>query len=676
MTEILAPAGGQEQLIAAVRAGADAVYLGLKSFSARAGAKNFDSKELKSAVSYCHARNVNVHVALNTLVADDELENAACQIEQAALSGADAIIVQDLAVAKLIKRICPDMPMHASTQMTVYNLDGVEKAAELGFSRCVLARELELPEISSITENSRIETEVFIHGALCMCVSGACYLSSMIGGRSGNRGRCAQPCRLDFRLDNKPFALSLKDMSSIDYIDKLAKAGVCSFKIEGRMKRPEYVACAVKAVRDALEGKKPDMDTLKNVFSRSGFTSGYIEGKRTFDMFGVRTAEDVQKSAGALGKAREIYRRERQSVGVDMSLILEGGTVYLTVDDGVNSTVSFSHLAESAVTKPLDKDTAKRSLEKLGDTPFFLKDLYFESAKGLTVRPAELNRLRREAAEKLLKIREAYNPKNVNKIDLSIPRVGKREPFEDAVRVRVQNISQIPTAHEGEIIVPLDVLYKDPSLIEKYNLRLICEADSVCFEKDAALQEKKLCALKNMGLKKVFVENIGALNMAARLGFEVHGGFGLNIFNSLALREYENLGLKSAVLSFELSADRINALLGMKKGVTVYGNLPLMRMRACPAKSKNGCAECSGINTLTDRKNAKFTLVCENKKYSTLLNSVPLYVGDRHFKNADFRFVYFTTEDAYTANAVYNKVVNHEKFDQARTTGLYFRELE
>jgi putative protease len=289
MTEILAPAGGREQLLAAVRCGADAVYLGAKNFNARRNAENFEEESLADTVAYCHARNVAVHVALNTLVMDSELPLLEAEAASIAESGADAVIAQDLAAAKLIRERCPGIALHASTQMTVHNLAGIHMLEDLGFSRVVLARELSFEEIAMLVSQAAIETEVFVHGALCMCVSGGCYLSSVLGGRSGNRGLCAQPCRLDFDNGERGHALSLKDMSYITHIKELAEAGVASLKIEGRMKRPEYVAAAVTACREALAGREPDLDTLRAVFSRQGFTDGYYTGRRTTEMFGYRS---------------------------------------------------------------------------------------------------------------------------------------------------------------------------------------------------------------------------------------------------------------------------------------------------------------------------------------------------------------------------------------------------
>ena len=287
--EILAPVGSKEALFAAVRCGADAVYLGQKNFSARKNSQNFTEDELCEAVAYAHRFGVKVHQALNIIVFDDELSELKSCIKSACKAGIDAFIVQDLGVLSVVKKLAPDIALHASTQMAIHSLEGVKKAEELGFSRVVLARELSLKEIAHIRKNTSIELEVFVHGAHCMCISGQCYMSSVFGANSGNRGRCAQPCRLPFTADKKgEYALSLKDLSLIEKLDTLLALGIDSVKIEGRMKRPEYVAAAVTSCKKALANENPDLDSLRAVFSRDGFTSGYFDGEITADMFGFR----------------------------------------------------------------------------------------------------------------------------------------------------------------------------------------------------------------------------------------------------------------------------------------------------------------------------------------------------------------------------------------------------
>ena len=338
--EILAPVGSEEMLRAAVFSGADAVYLGFSGFNARTGAGNFDADSLQEAVRFCHARGVAVHVALNTTVYGTELPALEQAIRAVAASGADAVICQDLAVATLIGKIAPQLPRHGSTQMSVHTLQGALELKELGFTRVVLARELSLPEVEHITKHCGIETECFIHGALCMSVSGQCYMSAFLGGRSGNRGSCAGPCRLPFEANALPEGkpgrlhhLSLKDNSAIDTLDKLQALGVASAKIEGRLRTPEYVAAAVSACLAGREGRAYDRDLLKNAFSRSGFTSGYLDGKIDGTMFGVRSEADAELTKKTLPMLRELYRRERSRVPVQMKLEIEEGGEKLTVTD-------------------------------------------------------------------------------------------------------------------------------------------------------------------------------------------------------------------------------------------------------------------------------------------------------------------------------------------------------
>ena len=320
MMQILAPAGNADSLAAAVRSGADAVYLGAGAFNARRNAENFGPGGLKAAIEYCHGRGVEVHVTLNTLIRDEEREAFLQTAREVIEAGADAVIVQDMGAAAYLRRLCPELPLSASTQMAIHNAAGAKKMEEMGFFQAVLARELSLKEIKYIHDNTNIRLETFVHGAHCMSVSGMCYMSAALGERSGNRGLCAQPCRLNFVCRGREYALSLKDLSFVAHIKELEQAGVTTLKIEGRMKRPEYVAAAVTAVRQARAGEQPDMEGLKKIFSRSGFTDGYLMGRRNLSMFGVRTEADARESRDVLGQMAGLYRREFPGVGVDITL--------------------------------------------------------------------------------------------------------------------------------------------------------------------------------------------------------------------------------------------------------------------------------------------------------------------------------------------------------------------
>ena len=293
MLELLSPAGSPESVTAAVQSGADAVYLGCGDFNARRNAANFSREELKTAVEYCHLRGVKVYLTLNTLLYDRELPGAADLVRYADSIGVDALLVQDLGVLRMARQTAPQLALHASTQMTIHDLDGVKLAADLGISRAVLSRELSRDAIADLCAKSPIELEVFVHGALCMCYSGQCLLSSVIGGRRGNRGLCAQPCRLKYGWGSRAEKelLSLKDACLADYLCELEDMGVACAKLEGRMKRPEYVAVITKIYADLLrERRRPtpeERQRLEMAFSRQGFTQGYYLGKKGPAMFGV-----------------------------------------------------------------------------------------------------------------------------------------------------------------------------------------------------------------------------------------------------------------------------------------------------------------------------------------------------------------------------------------------------
>jgi len=674
--EILAPVGGREQLIAAVRSGADAVYLGTRGFNARQGAENFDAAGLREAVAYCHGRGVAVHVTVNTLVTDGERNALLRDMEAIAQAGADAVIIQDLAVAQLFRACCPDIRLHASTQLTVHNRAGAELAKELGFSRVVLARELTLEEIRAVADVG-LETECFVHGALCMCVSGQCYLSSMLGGRSGNRGRCAQPCRLDFTgPTGRAYALSLKDMSHIGHIEELRRAGVCSLKIEGRMKRPEYVAAAVTACREALAGREPDMEKLRAVFSRSGFTDGYFTGKRDLTMFGHRTKEDVTAAGSVLGKMAELYRAERQSVPVEMRVVLKPASpAELTAADGTNAVTVTGAMPEPARTRPTDRETLEKHLGKTGGTPFFLQSLALENDSGLVLPPSAANALRRSALEQLLTVREVRRPLPFTPPE-DTPLLPHRPLPGPDLRLRFETPEQIPgDTGEHTLILPLEAVDRD--LLAEYPGRLWAELPAVVFPDREAHVCDRLAALRGLGLTDVTAGNLGTVKLALDLGLRVHGDFGLNILNTGALQEWARLGLTDATASFELDLKRILALGGdLPRGIVAYGYLPLMNFRACPARGERGCGACSGQTELTDRLGVRFPLLCRERRYATLLNSLPLHLGDRDLTGLDFITLYFTLEDRDTCRRVLRDYAEHRPAAEKRTRGLYFRELK
>lgn len=674
--EVLAPVGGQEQLLAAVRTGADAVYLGAKGFNARRNAENFGEASLVNAVSYCHARNVRVHVTVNTLVTDDELPALIDTLREVAESGADAIIIQDLAVAELVKAHCPGIAMHASTQMTIHNSAGARQLEALGFTRAVLARELTIPEIAAIHQACGIELETFVHGALCMCVSGACYLSSMIGGRSGNRGLCAQPCRLDFSVNGRGYALSLKDLSVMHHLEALHQAGICSLKIEGRMKRPEYVAAAVTACRKALAGEPYDVDTLEAVFSRGGFTDGYLTGKRGLTMFGTRGHADVQASQRVQGQLAELYRRERPAVPVDMRLSLQENTpaALLLTDDKREMTIT-GETPQRAIAVPTDHVRAWKSLSKTGDTPFYLRDLSLNTDGTLMLPAASLNAMRREGLDALLAAREAPMPRPF--LDTVPPTYAPHSAnTPPGLRLRFASVAQLWDGIEAEQL-SLPVGEVNETLISQYDGRLVAELPALIFPGEEAAISHALGLLKAAGLRQAICHNLGAIALVQAAGLWPLGGYGLNILNTTALEAYATMGIQDATVSFELHAKKIARLGGViPRGALVYGYLPLMQLRCCPAQSANGCGACPGHATLTDRTGATFGLLCQNRRYATLLNAVPLNLSGDPLVGVDFQTLYFTTETAAECRRIVEDFVAAHPPVGQRTRGLYHRQLQ
>ncbi|MBR4867350.1 MAG: U32 family peptidase [Clostridia bacterium] len=677
MVEILAPVGGREQLTAALRAGADAVYLGTQAFNARRNAENFTGEGLRDVVEECHHAGVKVHVTFNTLISDGEIAAAEAEMEKIAQSGVDAVIVQDLGVAALFRAHCPGLPLHASTQMAIHNAEGALAAYDLGFRRVVLARELSLAEIRAIRSKipDDLELEVFIHGALCVSLSGGCYLSGIIGGRSGNRGLCAGPCRLDFTCRGRNYVLSLKDMSHIEHMEELRDAGVASFKIEGRMKGPEYVAAVVHACREKLAGRKPNMDQLQAIFSRSGFTDGYYSGNIGQHMFGIRTREDALNAASAERETGNIVRNVFQKVPLEAKLTLEAGKkAVLTLSDGVNTVAVEGDEPIVPRDAATSEEVVRKNLSKTGGTPYYLETLIFENQGGLMLPPSAQNALRRAALEGLSALRRRVEPWEFDPAPVTLPqRVSRKR---QGIWLRAMHPEQLDFDEEAEkILLPGESL--TPELAAKYGDRLIATLPEVNFEADSARLTAILQKLQALGVKDVEVWNIGTLHAAKKAGFTLHGGAGLNVYNSLALAEYERLGLADGVISFELSARDIEKLGGtIPRGIIGYGRLPLMRLRACPGKGPKGCGKCQGQTTLTDRIGAEFRVSCDGRRYSTLYNTLPLYVGDKEPGGIDYAVLSFTFESAEEAERIYRKYLGGYPPRVERTRGLYYRETK
>ena len=671
---ILAPAGTGAAVTAAVRCGADAVYLGGKNFNARRNAENFDETSLRSTVEYCHGRGTQVFVTVNTLVHDAELPSLEAAADEIAESGADAVIIQDMAAVELFARRYPDLPRHASTQTAVHDLDGARYLEDLGFRTVVLARELTLSEMEYICSHISARGEAFVHGAHCMSVSGACYLSAMLGGRSGNRGLCAQPCRLDWQCGGGDHALSLKDMSLLSHLREMEDAGVGVFKIEGRMKRPEYVAAAVTACRQAMNGEPYDEDTLRAVFSRSGFTDGYLQGKRDGDMFGYRTKDDVTGAGRVLKSLAALYEKETPQVAVSMAFAMDGQGSRLTVTDGEHTAEAVGPVPETALHRATDAAAAEKNLVKTGGTPFAVTGFSADIQDGLMLPASALNAMRREALDALLAERSAVTP--WPRQETAAPAAPRRERSGGpALWARFADPRQIPADEQyAKLLLPVDKL--TPALIERFGGRLIGQFPDVLWPEDEEAFAGKLAALRDVGLREVWGENIYAIPLARRLGLGLHGGAGLNVLNTRALLQFERDGLMSVTASFETNLRDVKALGGtVPLGLLAYGYLPLMRFRNCPVRAAKGCGACGGRGELTDRRGVKFAVECGEKKYSTLLNSVPLHIADRDTRGVDHLVLWFTRETEEECARVTEDFRLKRKSEGARTGGLYYREL-
>ncbi len=679
-TEILAPVGNKEMLIAAVRSGADAVYLGAKDFSARRNAENFDLTELENAIKYCHKRGVAVYLTLNILIKESELDSAFSLAKSAYNLGIDGIIIQDLGLARVLHEKIPELKLHASTQMSVHTPAALPILKDLGFCRVVVAREMSREELKAFCAEAKkldIEVEVFVHGALCMCVSGQCLMSAFLGSRSGNRGLCAGPCRLPFKVSGGTgYDLSLKDLSLTEHIAELHKMGVTSFKIEGRMKRPEYVAAATAACKQALLYGSVDTElesTLKNVFSRSGFTDGYYTNKLGKDMFGIRTKEDVVAASKAFPRLHELYRNEYQSIDIFISAeIVSGRATSLTLTDCDGNTVTaFGEEPQSAQNKPLTAEKALQSLCKFGATPYKVSNSEINLQDGLFVPAGELNDLRRRACELLDEKREqkSVTPTVATYHSPERPLSHKGEP---KIIIRLENADQLPEDLSGVAAVVL-ALEEKPEEISKIKIPLIADIPRGILNEDVIL--KKLELFKENGCKAALCGNLSAVTLCKKAGLMPIADTGLNLANSESLATAHGLGVCAALISAEQPIEEVKAISAvMPRGIVAYGNIPLMLFKNCPIKNGKACKNCDKNGVITDRLGVEFPVRCR-MGYSELLNSLPIWLADRKSELAgiDFCLLYFTREDSRRVSEVLYAYKNGLSPDTKHTRGLYYR---
>ena len=693
MLELLAPAGSMEALRAAVQNGANAVYLGCGQFNARQSAKNFTPQTLAEAVKYCHIRGVAVHLTLNTLVSDKETNDVITLIRHAAQCGVDAFIVQDLGVVRLCREIAPDVPVHGSTQMTIHSLPGVRMCAAWGFTRVVLSRELSREEIRYICANSPIEIEVFGHGALCMGYSGQCYLSAAIGGRSGNRGRCAQPCRQSYGYDRWQgrYPLSLKDNCLVQYVKDLEEMGVASLKLEGRMKRPEYVAAVTQVYRKAIDTgvvTKPMAKQLMDAFNRQGFTDGYYRGQTGSHMFGIREERNENQAwAKDMRQTYETVENGLVPVVFQMSVNPEGS--HLTVSDPEGRVVSLNGpIPELARTVMLTREDLVARLSKTGGTPYKCLNVIADVAPGLTLSAATINSMRRDVLNLLTAQRARHKDPRLNKPEKIPKHPGVKGHPELTIQVtsREQITGKLLKMAPAMLYVPVHILAEDPEFTLQLTQKVpVCAvAPRIVHDGELEQLKNKLFTVQQLGVKDVLVGNLALLVTAKECHMQARGDFGLNLYNSGAMHVAGALGLASACLSFEMTLPQIRDVnKAVPSEILVYGRMPLMLTENCLIRGKTGQCTCHlAPAKLTDKTGAEFPIIRDgNSCRSVLLNGKKLNLLDRQDDLSHLGLwatrVYFTTENAREVDRVLGNVLNPMPFDPgASTRGLYLRGVE
>lgn len=696
--ELLAPAGSPEAVRAAVCAGADAVYMGFGTFNARRGAKNFTEEQLRECLAYCRLHGVRTNLTVNTLVSDRELPQLLRDVETILDAGGDALIMQDLGAARAVREHFPEAELHASTQMTIHSLDGALFAKELGFSRAVLSRELPMHDIEHITKKAGIETEVFVHGALCMCYSGQCELSAVIGRRSGNRGLCAQPCRLPYDGKNN-YPMSLKDNCLVSKLREVSAAGVASLKIEGRMKRPEYVAMVTSIYSSVLrDGRLPteqELNDLKNIFSRDGFTQGYYDGRPGPRMFGMRTEVPDRELKPLYDRAAKLYRDDSKLKTVPVSFAFsaqEGQPMSLMAYTDNYFAAAEGNVPERALKRAAAEDDIRRALNKTGGTVFYADDMQIALDEGLSIPASALNALRREVLDRLTEQRA------------ELPEIKKVQPKErdkapsngefKGYTVQARTMAQVA----GIEALPVETIYIPASEIAGHTeqakkiihagKQLVPVLPRIIWDGEWSAVERELRLCRSIGCTAALVGNIGQIEPVKKLEMEIFGDFGLNVFNSDALDVLRDCGISRQTLSFEL---RFAQLRDMAKPIETEliaaGRLPLMLTENCMMTGKRGgCRRdgngvCSrGAYYLTDRMGKKFPIFREEHCRNTLYNSQPLALDKKEYDGLGVTYarIILTDETPERARRLVQELCTRgtPDYGEDSTRGLYRRGVE
>ena len=664
LPELLAPAGTRRALEAAVCAGADAVYFGAKSFNARASAENFTDEQIKDALKYLKTLGVKSNITMNTQLYEGELFDALRDVETVLNAGADAIITADLGLASLIKKYFPEAELHASTQVCGENAENAKMLERLGFSRMVAAREISLESLKILTETSPIETEIFVHGALCVSHSGSCLMSSVIGGRSGNRGECAQPCRLPYKCKGCEYPLSLRDLSLAGHITDLLPMGIASLKVEGRLKSPEYVAGVISVYRKLLDegrnAEKAEMEYLASLFSRSGFTAGYFEKNISRSMLGVRTQADKNDT-----KAVESAKLAPRKLKLDISAVLEEGKPLFMRGKAYRGEETFEAYVEgdtvqAAQNAALTPARVCENLAKLGASIFEAGAIEADVRGSVMVPMSALNACRRALCERLtdsLTPAEKEMHPAFSKEKFESARSGKKSAY----FVYATSVTEKALGYFDEIFLPMDEYLKS-GFSGKKNVHIAFQPVAFDAEISAVREKAKKCAVA--GAKKALITNLWQAELAKECGFSLCGDMRLNIWNPYSAAVYENFGFESVIISPEVplaKAARLGA--GIARGAVVYGKIPVMTLEKCIIRDMNGstlarekCKICDAkkFTYLRDRTDTVFPVAREAGHRNVIYNSVPIYMLDKDAQGLFAHFV-FTDEKPGEVDAVIEK---------------------
>ena len=648
--ELLAPAGNLEILKGVIESGADAVYVGGSMFGARAYANNFTEEELLEAIDFAHLRGVKVYLTVNTLIKNSEFSKLYDYLLPYYKRGLDAVIVQDIGVVKAIHEYFPSMEIHTSTQMTVTGADGVRFLSQFGVTRVVMAREVSLAEMKRIHEETGMELEAFVHGALCYSYSGQCLFSSILGGRSGNRGRCAQPCRLPYTVEGKKdeYILSLKDMCGIKALDKLHDAGVYSLKIEGRMKQLEYACGVVKYYRSYIDSKKPvsdaDYDRIKALGNRCGFTDRYYFDHNGSDMVTYVKPNFVSNAAEP--------SPEKRKLSIEGELVLrEGEPGSLTVKRGDVTYKASIEPVSAALKAPLDKKAAIDRINKTGDTDFEFSHIKAQIGENVFVPNGALNKLRRDAISGLCdKLLKKYYRNDARYADMSrltaLPEhVVKSDAAHDEAINDYTTICSCMTRAQLDTLIGydcFDVFYLDFDMYDRNTLIQQFADDVKCLTK----RNKKVYLmlptifradssdyfvtiakeLDNVSFEGFVVKNYEELYLTENLftGKKVILDHNMYTFNDVSKSAFFEHGVSGDTVPLELNSKEIMHRNNIGSQMIVYGYYPLMTTANCVHKNTKGCDKKQKLIYLKDRYNKSFA-VCNNCKecYNTIYNSLP-----------------------------------------------------